>query len=88
MPFRHKLLIARRDNPEWANMFIPMLEGELIDGNRTTCYLEKLETLYRKEAYDKWMDENAAKQKEEVKNNDNIESSAQLIDYPTMRRRQ
>ena len=49
-PFRHKLLIARRDDPELANMFIPMLESELIDSDLTSCYLDKLEELYRKKA--------------------------------------
>jgi len=49
-PFRHKLLIARRDDPELANMFIPMLESELIDSELTSCYLDKLEELYRKKA--------------------------------------
>ena len=32
-------------------MFIPMLENEVIDNNRSNFFLEKLEELYRNEAF-------------------------------------
>ena len=32
-------------------MFIPMLESEIIDNNKSNFFLEKLEELYRNEAY-------------------------------------
>lgn len=34
-PFRHKLLKARNKDVTLANVFIPMLESELIDSSRT-----------------------------------------------------
>jgi len=50
-PFRHKLLKARNKDVTLANVFIPMLESELIDSSRTQFFLHHLEQLFREEAY-------------------------------------
>lgn len=39
-PFRHLLLKERLKNPKMKNLFIPMLEDEIIDSNRTTVYID------------------------------------------------
>jgi hypothetical protein len=46
-PFRHKLLKARHKDVTLSNVFIPMLEAELIDSSRTPFFLNHLETLFR-----------------------------------------
>lgn len=46
-PFRHKLLKARHKDVTLSNVFIPMLESELIDSSRTPFFLNHLETLFR-----------------------------------------
>lgn len=50
-PFRHKLLKARNKDVTLKDIFVPMLEAELIDSSRTSFYLHHLETLFRDEAY-------------------------------------
>ena len=51
-PFRHKLLTARsKDIAGFGKVFVPMLESELIDSARSSFYLDKLEELFRNEAY-------------------------------------
>lgn len=50
-PFRHRLLQLRTRDAELANIPIPMLENELIDSSRSSYFLEKLEKLFRDEAY-------------------------------------
>ncbi len=50
-PFRHKLLQLRAKDKDAATKFIPLFESELIDSSRSTFYLEKLEKLFRDEAY-------------------------------------
>jgi len=50
-PFRHKLLKARNKDVTLANVFIPLLEAEIIDSSRTSFFLSHLETLFREEAY-------------------------------------
>lgn len=50
-PFRHKLLKARNRDITLSNMYIPMLESEIIDNTRTPYFLHYLETLFRNEAY-------------------------------------
>ena len=87
-PFRHMLLIERRNNPEWANMFIPMLESEIIDSSLTTCYLDKLEALYRKKAHDDYLFNKSKKPKDEIGNKDEVKNNNQLVDYATHTRRQ
>ena len=52
VPFRHKLLEARGKDPAgFGKIFIPLLEGELIDSAYSKFYLKELETLFRTEAY-------------------------------------
>lgn len=50
-PFRHKLMLLRTRDLELAKMPIPLYESEIVDGSRGTFYLEKLENLFREEAY-------------------------------------
>jgi|LauGreDrversion4_2_1035121.scaffolds.fasta_scaffold30095_3 hypothetical protein len=50
-PFRHKLLLARNKDPMISNVFIPMLENEIVDSSKTAFYLEHLEQLFRDEAF-------------------------------------
>ena len=69
------LLIERRNNPEWANMFIPMLESEIIDSSLTTCYLDKLEALYRKKAHDDYLFNKSKKPKDEIGNKDEVKNN-------------
>jgi len=42
-PFRHKLFLARNKDPMLSNVFIPMLENEIVDSSKTAFYLEHLE---------------------------------------------
>jgi hypothetical protein len=41
----------RARDAELAMMPIPLFENEIIDSSRSTLYLEKLEKLFREEAY-------------------------------------
>ena len=50
-PFRHKLLLSRNKDPMISNVFIPMLENEIVDSSKTAFYLEHLEQLFRDEAF-------------------------------------
>lgn len=50
-PFRHKLLQARNKDPMISNVFIPLLENEIVDSSKTAFYLEHLEQLFRDEAF-------------------------------------
>jgi hypothetical protein len=88
-PFRHKLLKARAQNPDLQIKFVPMLETELIDGKRTTVYLEALEKLYREEAYLKHLEDKARLQTTTGgPDTSKVEdSSFALVDYETKRRR-
>lgn len=66
-PFRHKLLKSRAKDPENKGMFIPMLESDIVGNSGTNFYLDKLEKIYRHEAYlkhlgDKTADTNLAYQ--------------------------
>jgi hypothetical protein len=45
-PFRHKLLKARNKDVTLANVFIPLLETEIIDSSRTSFFLSHLEEAY------------------------------------------
>lgn len=51
MPFRQKLMLLRARDVELADMPIPLYESEIVDSSRGTFYLDKLEKLYREEAY-------------------------------------
>ena len=64
-PFRHKLLTARtKDAGGFGKVFIPMMEGELIDSARSKFYLEQLEQLFRQEAYNIHLQKMVNKQQE------------------------
>ena len=84
--FRHALLQTRSNDPLLGSSFIPMLEEELIDGHdRTHFYLDQLEKIYRKKAYDKFL----TKRTEGTTENNYVDSeSFQIIDLETVRRRQ
>lgn len=49
--FRHKLIEARYKDPTFEKMFVPMLENELIDSSLSSFFLQKLEEIFKKEAY-------------------------------------
>jgi hypothetical protein len=44
--FRHQLLKHRAKNPLFSQMFIPLLENEIVDSNRTGVFLEELEKIF------------------------------------------
>ena len=46
------MLEARYKDPDFGKIFIPMLENELIDSNRSTFFLEKLESRLHDEQRD------------------------------------
>ena len=50
-PFRHRLLQLRSRDAEMSTMPVPLLENEIIDSTRSSYFLEKLEKLFRDEAY-------------------------------------
>ena len=85
-PFRHKLLQNRTKDPLNSNVFIPFLEGELIDSTRTGFYLEQLEKLFRDEAYLKHLEKRAQLQSDgtTVTQVDDLA----VVDIETLRRRQ
>lgn len=88
-PFRHKLLKARMKNPEFGGVFIPMLESEIIDGDRSTFYLEQLEALFREEAYMRHLEKRAiAQQKDEGGQEQDVSNDLNVVDLDTLRRRQ
>ena len=67
-PFRHKLMMERAKNPELKKLFIPMLEGELVDSERTTVFLQMLEKLYTEEARIKHLETKAVIKKADYLN--------------------
>jgi hypothetical protein len=89
-PFRHKLLKARNKDVTLANVFIPILENELIDSARTSFFLNHLETLFREEAYIQHLNKRA---KLESNEDSRAEEKSDLkdfrfVDLETLRRRQ
>lgn len=91
VPFRHKLLEARGKDPAgFGKIFIPLLEGELVDSAYSKYYLKELETLFRTEAYMIHLDKMVNKQKnaEEEGNQDELNNLFNLMDLDTLRRRQ
>ena len=71
-------------------MFVPMLESELIDSVRSTFYLDKLEELFRNEAYMVHLQKMVNKQKEaqDEGKEDDLNNLFNLMDLDTLRRRQ
>ena len=63
-PFRHVLLKQRARNPILQKLFIPLLENEIVDSNRTGVYLEQLEKIYQEEAYNQHLIKKAQLQKQ------------------------
>ena len=91
VPFRHKLLKARsKDVAGFGKVFIPMLESEMIDSSRSSFYLDKLEELFRNEAYLVHLQKMVNKQKEaqEEGKEDELNNLFNLMDLDTLRRRQ
>ena len=74
----------------FGKVFIPMLESEMIDSTRSTFYLDKLEELFRNEAYLVHLQKMVNKQKEaqEEGNKDELNNLFDLADLDTLRRRQ
>ena len=66
-----------------------MLESEMIDSTRSTFYLDKLEELFRNEAYLVHLQKMVNKQKEaqEEGNKDELNNLFDLADLDTLRRR-
>lgn len=88
-PFRHKLLKARNKDANLAQVFIPMLESELIDSSRTQFYLSHLEQLFRAEAYLTHLNKRAATtDNQQATDNRTDLSQFNLVDLDTLRRRQ
>ena len=90
-PFRHKLLAARaKDAAGFGKIFVPMLESELIDSARSSFFLDKLEELFRNEAYMIHLQKMVNKQKEaqEEGKEDELNDLFSLMDLDTLRRRQ
>ena len=67
-----------------------MLESELIDSTRSKFFLDKLEELFRNEAYLVHLQKMVNKQKEaqEEGNKDELNNLFDLADLDTLRRRQ
>ena len=85
------MLEARYKDPDFGKIFIPMLENELIDSNRSTFFLEKLEDLFRKEAYQRHLEKRIDHQKKLKERKDRGEEGKEEelnhMDYDTLRRR-
>ena len=85
------MLEARYKDPDFGKIFIPMLENELIDSNRSTFFLEKLEDLFRKEAYQRHLEKRIDHQKRlkerKERGEDGKEEELNHMDYDTLRRR-
>ena len=85
------MLEARYKDPDFGKVFIPMLENELIDSNRSTFFLEKLEDLFRKEAYqrhlEKRIDHQQRLKERKERGVDGKEEELKHMDYDTLRRR-
>jgi hypothetical protein len=82
-PFRHKLLMLRQRDAELASLPIPLYESEIVDSTRTTYYLEKLEKLFRDEAYLVHLQARIEEQDQAPDPN-----QLQITDLETIRRRQ
>lgn len=63
-PFRHMLLEARAKDPDFRSEKIPLLESEIIM-NKTL--LDKLEVLYREQAYKEYLEKKAEEERHGVK---------------------
>lgn len=85
------MLEARYKDPDFGKIFIPMLENELIDSNRSTFFLEKLEDLFRKEAYQRHLEKRIDHQKRQQEGKERGEEGRgeelHHMDYDTLRRR-
>lgn len=88
-PFRHKLLQLRAKDAQMANLPIPLFENEIVDSTRSSLYLEKLEKLFRDEAY-------LAHLKARIENDNttpahagfNLAAQLNPVDLETLKRRQ
>ena len=85
-PFRIKLLQARHKDPNFGKMFIPMLENEITDSNRSSFFLEQLEHLFRNEAYLLHLDKRV--QHQQVQREQGVEQLMEnRMDLDSLRRR-
>lgn len=87
-PFRHKLLQARIKDPMISNVFVPMLENEIVDSSKTAFYLEHLEQLFRDEAFLVHLNKRVTLQKEDQNTGNQQVEEVQVVDLDTLRRRQ
>ena len=60
--FRHKLLRARQNDPEYAGIPIPQVNSELINGEISKYYVDWLEQVHREETFKAYL---AKKQEQE-----------------------
>ena len=58
--FRHKLLMARMQDPNYAQITIPHLTAEIIDEDRSHYYLDWLEDVDRQRMYKAYLERKAA----------------------------
>lgn len=66
--FRQQLIKARQSDPDYAQITIPQLTAELVNGDICKYYLEWLENVHRQETYKQYI---AAKQQTEQNLMDN-----------------
>lgn len=83
-PFRHRLLELRQRDAELASIPIPLYENEIVDATRSTYFLEKLEKLFRDEAYLLHLQARIDDKPDPASQN----TLLQLTDLETVRRRQ
>jgi hypothetical protein len=66
-PFRHMLLEARAKDPALTKKPIPMLEAEIIQDSEL---LDKLEVLFREEAFKEYLEKKIEEEKQTNQNKD------------------
>ena len=70
-------------------MFIPLLENEIVDSNRTGVFLEELEKIFQEEAYRRHLEEKAEEQRRRATEANAGQDPSKPLDrdFATMRRR-
>ena len=70
-----------------SNVFIPLLENEIVDSGKTAFYLEHLEQLFRDEAFMVHLNKRAQLQQDERKTKPQQQQEVNIVDLETLRRR-